>query len=522
MPPPFNARGDGVPTTNPRRERMVRPRIGRRPAVAAILITAMLLGQAALGNELVLLDFWSPSCGPCMQMKPTVHGLIDANYPIREVDVTRDPQLARDFQVDRIPCFVMLANGQEVERLVGATSSERLVQMFDRARVRLQSPDVSQGPTAGASVPWTGSETAAPPGAFGGTPSSVAVEPLNRSLVNGTDTATEPIADAQAEAGIPDSEFAPSLLLATVRLHVEDAKGRAFGTGTIIDARSGEALIITCGHLFRESQGKGPVTVDLFEAGPQGLRQAAQVPGQVISYDLNRDVALLSVRPSRPVSIAPVAPPQTMIERGDRAASIGCNNGQDPTLMSTRITSRDRYQGPPNVEASGAPVEGRSGGGLFNAKGQLVGICFAADHEGNEGLYAALESIHGELDRLGLKDIYSQTAAELAAPAPAVVRGQEPLAPVMSVPENMSAGPAATVSVDPAAANAAAPKDLNGEERAAWEEIMSRAATHEVICIIRPKEPGGQSEVITLDSVSPEFARALASRARPADSGAAH
>ena len=77
-------------------------------------------------------------------MKPTVRSLSQANYPIREVDVTRDPQMARDFRIDRIPCFVMLVNGQEVDRVVGATSSERLVQMFDRARVRLQSPDVQQ------------------------------------------------------------------------------------------------------------------------------------------------------------------------------------------------------------------------------------------------------------------------------------------------------------------------------------------------------------------------------------------
>jgi hypothetical protein len=46
---------------------------------------------------------------------------------------------------------------------------------------------------------------------------------------------------------------------------------------------------------------------------------------------------------------------------------------------------------------------------------------------------------------------------------------------------------------------------------------MTRAATHEVICIVRPKEPGGQSEVISLDNVSPEFIRALAAKRKPAE-----
>ena len=61
-----------------------------------------------------------------------------------------------------------------------------------------------------------------------------------------------------AAAQLGRSDFHASLLAATVRLRVEDAQGRSFGTGTIIDARSGEALVITCGHLFRESKGKGP------------------------------------------------------------------------------------------------------------------------------------------------------------------------------------------------------------------------------------------------------------------------
>ena len=191
-----------------------------------------------------------------------------------------------------------------------------------------------------------------------------------------------------------------------MRIRVDDAQGRSFGTGTIIDSRSGEALVITCGHLFRESKGKGPMTVELFEVGRMALQVAAQVPGQVISYDLDRDVALVSIQPE-PAGERRAGRAAAHADRAGRPRrEIGCSNGKDPTVLATRITSLDRYQGPPNIEASGAPVEGRSGGGLFNLQGQLIGVCFAADYEGNEGLYAALESIHDELDRLDLKDVY--------------------------------------------------------------------------------------------------------------------
>jgi hypothetical protein len=73
------------------------------------------------------------------------------------------------------------------------------------------------------------------------------------------------------------------------------------------------------------------------------------------------------------------------------------------------------------------------------------------------------------------------------------------------------------VAVDSANSNAGpveVPQGLSDAEQAAWEEIMTRASVAEVICIIRPKDPGGQSEVITLDGVSPEFVRALAARQR--------
>jgi hypothetical protein len=84
----------------------------------------------------------------------------------------------------------------------------------------------------------------------------------------------------------------------------------------------------------------------------------------------------------------------------------------------------------------------------------------------------------------------------------------------MPVPEAVAVGPAASVAVNPAEPAAEAPRGLEPAEQAAWEEIMSRAATHEVICIIRPKEPGGQSEIIALDNVSPEFIRALGEQRR--------
>ena len=69
----------------------------------------------------------------------------------------------------------------------------------------------------------------------------------------------------------PRSEPMPSISLAdaverarsaTVRLRVHDGHGYGAGTGTIIDTHGEEALVLTCGHLFRETQGKGKIEKD--------------------------------------------------------------------------------------------------------------------------------------------------------------------------------------------------------------------------------------------------------------------
>jgi S1-C subfamily serine protease len=520
-------------TTYPRRDRMV------RFVIASMAIVATCSALPAAASDVVLLDFSSPSCGPCQQMVPTIESLKKAGYPIREVDVTREPQLAAYYNVPRVPAFIMLAGGRVVDRIEGGASAERLQRMFDKGRselerqtqdrVRTQSPDRASPP-----APWVGmgDDSIRSPDEPIRSPGYGIARTGGLAAGNGRPESTLP-------AGFDGSSRLESrlstLLSASVRLCVEDAKGRSYGTGTVIDARDGDALIVTCGHLFRESRGQGPIAVDLFEATPQGIRSAGHTTGRVISYDLERDVALVAIQPGRPLAVAPLGPLRANSQRGDRVVTIGCNNGQDPTMLSTRITAIDRYQGAPNIEAGGAPVEGRSGGGLFNERGELIGVCYAADYEGNEGLYAAIEAVHDELDRRGLRELVLSNAASTnggavaAGNSPAaagpIIRGQQPFDTLPSQVDPVQVAvaaplvPARQPQSEGTARTSDTPKGINTAEQAAWEEIMGRAATSEVICIIRPKEAGGRSEVITLDGVSPEFVRALAERQQRSKDG---
>src|SRR4051794_39729081 len=211
-------------TTSPWRERMV------RFATAAITLAASLIGVTARAQQLQLLDFWSPQCGPCMQMKPIVHSYEQAGYPIRTVDTTRDGQLSQQYGVSQIPCFVMLVNGRETERQLGAIGSDGLKQMFERAKdeVRRQSGFRGQSPDQ---VSRPQRETPSTNAAAG-----PAQPPAEQSLPPKTAIPVEPSAsNSQPGSGTPATTSHAALLSATVRLIVEDPTGRSFGTGTVVD-----------------------------------------------------------------------------------------------------------------------------------------------------------------------------------------------------------------------------------------------------------------------------------------------
>ena len=187
------------------------------------------------------------------------------------------------------------------------------------------------------------------------------------------------------------------------------------------------------------------------------------------------------------------------------AASVGCDHGKEPTVWQTRLTAINRYVGPANVEAAGTPVQGRSGGGLFNAGGELIGVCFAADDQANEGLYVGLPAIYEELDRLQLTSLVAMpgtTAVALAQPAE---RGGGELE---SRPEDSQAGHArGLVPVTPPDSLLASAQStpLTPDERATLEEIGQRSRGGEVIVIIRPKSPGDRCEILSLENPSQAF-----------------
>ncbi len=205
---------------------------------------------AGAGNDTVLLDFYADWCGPCRTMEPVVSQLIAAGAPIRRVNVSQDRQLAARYGVQSIPCFVLLINGQEVDRLVGASGAGELESLLSKARLGANRLAHSVGPRSRPIARPAGRHRQRPE--FG----KIGRRPGRRACAR------------RYPMGLPPRISPAKLLEASVRLTIEDRDGFSYGSGTIIDARQGEALVLTCGHIFRDSQGKGKILVDVFGSQP--------------------------------------------------------------------------------------------------------------------------------------------------------------------------------------------------------------------------------------------------------------
>lgn len=78
-----------------------------------------------------ILDFWSPSCGPCMAMAPAFKEVAEhfADEPIRflKINTASHPHLAAPFNVRAVPTMLFLNNGEILDVRVGALDGPSLV-----------------------------------------------------------------------------------------------------------------------------------------------------------------------------------------------------------------------------------------------------------------------------------------------------------------------------------------------------------------------------------------------------------
>jgi thiol-disulfide isomerase/thioredoxin len=470
-------------------------------APGLLFVLALAAAPAPRGE---VLDFSAKWCGPCQQMAPVVARLERDGLPIRAIDVDAQRDLAERFNVTSMPTFVLVVDGREVDRHVG---------MMDEGQLRAWIQRIPTSSPIARLEPGTSSGFVADPNVKLGTPEALRVE---RDVPRQPEDTTPPVqsppeieyrgSDSLLDEPAVATSTQPAPMSASVRLRVTVDGKINLGSGTIISCSDGRALVMTCGHIFRGFAEDSRIEVNLFRGGAE-----PSFVGRLVKFDLESDVGLVTFETREPLPCVMVARDVQRGREQEEVLNIGCSGGQPPTAEELMITAVNPYLGPDNLECTGVPVQGRSGGGLFRSTGELIGICIAADPDRKRGVYAGLLAVHELLEAAGYASLFKTPETPVAREAAPLVALQPAAAPPMD-----AARAAPALEIDARDAAGEFPSQLpprhespvaSGQTLAGTPvQIGADAADAEIVCIIRPRnQPESASQVVIIHQASPKL-----------------
>lgn len=448
-------------------------------AIAMLMLAVDLNGQPL--PDVVLLDFTAGYCQPCQQMVPMLQRMERDKFPVRKIDITQQPDVSREYGVDRIPTLILLVEGKEARRFVGLTAEDELRRAMNDAARKLEMKRKANSPEPVADPPSSADDEPSPEDFASREPVRTPVaatvaattedsprpgirgvfDRMRRGLGGGAESPDrDQMERPDFRAQSPDEETLTTTndslpMRATVRVRLDEGEFKDVGTGTIIYSTTGQSTILTCAHIFKDVSADAVVVVEAFRDG-----EAFKYPAQVLGGDHDADIAFLSIRNTSPLPVAPLVPGRLNVQPNESVFSIGCNAGNRPTQLNMKIAKINFFEGPENIVCDVDPVQGRSGGGLFNASGELIGVCSGAFRDTKEGLYSGVGAVRNLMSKLNLNSLFETDAASFAADepkAPAPRPASNPFAENDSSFEQMFEQHATQLAAASAPAPAAAP-----------------------------------------------------------------
>lgn len=81
-----------------------------------------------------VVDFWAEWCGPCRMITPIIEELskeYDGKATIGKVNVDENPEISMKYGIRSIPTILVLKDGEVVDKQVGVTTKQKLVDKIE-------------------------------------------------------------------------------------------------------------------------------------------------------------------------------------------------------------------------------------------------------------------------------------------------------------------------------------------------------------------------------------------------------
>ena len=92
-------------------------------------VTDATFKETIQNHPLVVVDCWAPWCGPCQIVAPVIEEMA-RDYAGRilfgKLNVDENPKIAMRFDIMSIPTLLIMKNGEEVDRIIGAVPKQSI------------------------------------------------------------------------------------------------------------------------------------------------------------------------------------------------------------------------------------------------------------------------------------------------------------------------------------------------------------------------------------------------------------
>ena len=104
--------------------------------MAVIELTKENFEQTINGNDIVVVDFWAPWCGPCRSFAPTCEKVAEAKPGLvfAKVNTEEEQEIAMQFSIRSIPTLAVFREKVILFMQPGALPESSLVELVDGAK----------------------------------------------------------------------------------------------------------------------------------------------------------------------------------------------------------------------------------------------------------------------------------------------------------------------------------------------------------------------------------------------------